>query len=195
MCGSLSAAGSSYQLMELITAALCSQLQLVSSVVRYTLEQRVFLYDTYVKYVLLESVGGKCWRKFRDERVASRQTIHNLVNKLRTTGLLIDKKQKHKRWVLIEKLGDMGARLEHSRIKSLKHLSQETGVPNSSARTSTELLKLRLQKTTVIYALQSRDPANRLIFAIGFNNLSSKVRLICSWHSFLMKHSFTCRDT
>jgi hypothetical protein len=25
--------------------------------VRYTLEQRVFLYDTYVKYGLLESVG------------------------------------------------------------------------------------------------------------------------------------------
>jgi hypothetical protein len=33
--------------------AICSQLQLVSSVVLhgwYTLEQRVFLYDTYVKY-------------------------------------------------------------------------------------------------------------------------------------------------
>jgi hypothetical protein len=58
----------------------------------YTSEQRVFLYDTYVKY----GSAGKCRRKFRDERVPSRQTIHNLVNKLRTMELLIDKKTKHK---------------------------------------------------------------------------------------------------
>jgi hypothetical protein len=30
--------------------------------------------------------AGKCRRKFRDERVPSRQTIHNLVDKLRKTG-------------------------------------------------------------------------------------------------------------
>jgi RNA polymerase-binding transcription factor DksA len=78
-------------------------------VVRYTSEQRVFLYDTYVKY----GFAGKCRRKFRpkfrDERVSSRQTIHNLVNKLRSTGLLIDKKTEHKRRVLAEKLHDIGA--------------------------------------------------------------------------------------
>jgi hypothetical protein len=58
---------------------------------RYTLEQCVFLYDTYVKY---ESAKN-CRRKFRGERVPSRQTIHNLVNELKSMGLLIDKKQKH----------------------------------------------------------------------------------------------------
>jgi hypothetical protein len=58
--------------------------------------------------------AGKCWRKFRhqfrDESVPSRQTIHFLVNELRTAGLLIDKKTKHKRRVLTEqKLDDTGA--------------------------------------------------------------------------------------
>jgi hypothetical protein len=57
--------------------------------VRYTLEQRVFLYDTCVKY----GSAGKCRRKFRDESVPSRQTIHNFVNKLRTMGLLKTRKQ------------------------------------------------------------------------------------------------------
>jgi hypothetical protein len=89
--------------------------------------------------------AGKCWRKFRrnfrDESVSSRQTIHNLMNKLRTMALVIDKKQKHKRWVLIEKLDDIGDRLEHTPRKSLKHLAQETGVSKSSARTATQLLK------------------------------------------------------
>jgi hypothetical protein len=58
--------------------------------VRYVLEQCVFLYDTYVKY----GSAAKCRCKFRDERVPSRLTIHNFINKLRTTGLLIDKKTK-----------------------------------------------------------------------------------------------------
>jgi transposase len=80
--------------------------------VRYTLGQSVFVYDTYVKY----GYAGKCRRKFRHkfrgERVPSRQTIHNLVNELRTTGFLIDKKTKHKRRVLTEeKLDEIGARL------------------------------------------------------------------------------------
>jgi hypothetical protein len=58
-------------------------------------------------------------------------------------GLLIDKKQKHKRQVLTEeKLDDTGARLEHTPKKPLKHLAQETGVSKSSARTTTQMLKL-----------------------------------------------------
>jgi hypothetical protein len=78
--------------------------------VQYTLKQRIFLYDSYVKY-------GSAWKyrqKFHDERVPRRQTIHNLVNKLRTTGLII-KKQKHKRRALTEdELDDIGARPEHT---------------------------------------------------------------------------------
>jgi hypothetical protein len=96
--------------------------------VRYILEQRVFLYDAYVKC----GSARNCGRKFPDERVASRRTIHNLMNKLRTRGLLIVKKEKHKRRVLTEKLVDIGARLEHTPRKSQKNLAQETEVSKSS---------------------------------------------------------------
>jgi hypothetical protein len=99
----------------------------------YTLEQHVFLYDTNVKYIC----AGKSQRKFHDERVPSRQTIHNLVNKLRTMGLLTDKKMKRKYQVLTEKLDDIGTRLECTPRKSLKHLDEETGVSKSSAKTAT----------------------------------------------------------
>jgi hypothetical protein len=52
------------------------------------------------------------------------------VNKLRSTGLLIDKKQKHKRQDIIEeKTDDIEARLKNTPRKSLKRLAQETGVP------------------------------------------------------------------
>jgi hypothetical protein len=55
--------------------------------------------------------AGKCQQKFQckfhNERVPCRQIIHNLVNKLRTAGLLIDKKHK-------QKLHEIGAKLEHT---------------------------------------------------------------------------------
>jgi hypothetical protein len=78
--------------------------------VRYTLEQRVFLYDTYVKYGSAGKCRQKFRRNFRDEIFPSKQTIHSLVNKLRTTVLLIDRDQRHTRRVLTEeKLDAKGA--------------------------------------------------------------------------------------
>jgi hypothetical protein len=96
--------------------------------VRYTLEQRVFLYDTYVKYRSARKCQRKLRRKFCDEQVPSKQTIHKFVTKLRTTGLLMEKKQKkNKHRILTENLYDIGPSLEHTPRKSLKHLVQETG--------------------------------------------------------------------
>jgi hypothetical protein len=85
--------------------------------------------------------AGRCRQNFHGERVPSRQAIHNLMNKLRTTGLLIEKKQKYKHPVLTEKLDDIGARLEHITRKSLNRLAQDTKVSKSSAISATQLLK------------------------------------------------------
>jgi hypothetical protein len=104
--------------------------------VHCVLEQRVFLYETYVKFGSVGKCRRKFLLKFLDESVPSRQTIQNLVNKLRTTGLLTDKKTKHKRRMLNEeKLDDTGARLEHTRTpgKSLKRLAQEIVVSKHRA--------------------------------------------------------------
>jgi hypothetical protein len=71
--------------------------------VHYTLEQRVFVFDTYVKY----GAAGNCRRKFR--RKFRGERVHSLVHKLRTTGFLIDKKTKYKRRVPTEeKLDERG---------------------------------------------------------------------------------------
>jgi hypothetical protein len=40
-----------------------------------------------------------------------------------------------------EKFDDIGARLEHTPRKLVKHLTEGTGVSKSSARTATQLLK------------------------------------------------------
>jgi hypothetical protein len=62
--------------------------------VRYTLEQRVFLYVTYVKF----GSAQKCRRKFRVETFSSRQTIHNLVNKLMSMVGLLERVVKGNLW-------------------------------------------------------------------------------------------------
>jgi hypothetical protein len=73
-----------------------------------------------------------------------------------------------------EKLDNIGARLEHTPKKLLKHLAQETGVSESSARRATQFQKLRPYKGTVIHAIQLAG----LIFAVGFCSLLLTVRLI-----------------
>jgi hypothetical protein len=132
--------------------------------VRYTSEQRLFLYDTYVKYGYATKCRRRFQRKFRIVRLSSIQTIHTLVNKLKTMGLLIYKKQKHKRRVLTDKLDAIGATLEHTPRKSLKRLDLEIRVSKSSARTATQLLKLKSYKIALIQVLQPHDPASRVHF-------------------------------
>ena len=54
-----------------------------------------------------------------------------------------------------ETLDEIGERLEHNPQKSLKHLSQATGVCVSSVQRATKLLKLKLYKIPVVHALTS----------------------------------------
>jgi hypothetical protein len=104
----------------------------------------------------------KCRRKFRrkfsDERVPNRQTMYSLLNKFRTTWLLVHRKKKRKRRVLTEeKLDDIGARLEPTPTKSLKLLAQETGVSKSSARTATQLLKPSSESWCLVCCKRKKD--------------------------------------
>jgi hypothetical protein len=137
--------------------------------VRYTSKQRIFLYETYVTYGSARKCRRKFRGKFRFERVPSRQTIRNLVIKLRSTWPLIDKKQNHKLLLLTEeKLDDIRVIFERTSRKSLKRLAQEAWVSESSARRAAQLLKLRPCKTTAIHALQPRDRASRVHFCSWF---------------------------
>jgi hypothetical protein len=84
------------------------------------------------------------------------------VNKLTTAGLLIDKKQKHNRRVLSEKLDVKGARHEHTPRKSLTRLAQETRVSKSSARTATQLLKPSKESWCLVRCKRKKDCCNRV---------------------------------
>ena len=63
-----------------------------------------------------------------------------------------------------ETLDEIGERLEHNPQKSLKRLSQETGVSVSSVQRATKLLKLKPYKIRVMHALHQPDTNKRLRF-------------------------------
>ncbi|KAJ4445408.1 hypothetical protein ANN_07213, partial [Periplaneta americana] len=82
--------------------------------------------------------------EFPEVRLPSREAVRKLVNKLRETGSILDKKRRVKRRVLTEeKVGEVGERLEHSPQKSLLRIAQETAISMTSAWRATKLLKLK----------------------------------------------------
>ncbi|GFG36663.1 hypothetical protein Cfor_09402 [Coptotermes formosanus] len=80
----------------------------------------VRLVQMYLKYESARICRRKFRCQFQGQPVPNGQTIHYFVNKLTTTGSLVDKKPNRKRTVLTEeKLDDIRARLETSPGKSL----------------------------------------------------------------------------
>ena len=90
----------------------------------YTLQQRIFMYDSYV-------IASSCREvrlfqaNFPGMRVPSREAVRLLVNKFRETGSILDKKRNSKRRMLTEqKLEDIGDRFENSPQKSILFMGQ-----------------------------------------------------------------------
>jgi hypothetical protein len=82
--------------------------------VRYNLEQRVFIYDCYVKTNSYKSRRIKFCCKFPDTTGPSGYAISRLVKKVHTRSILIDRKPlKRNRVLTEEKLDDIGHRLKN----------------------------------------------------------------------------------
>ncbi|PSN29057.1 hypothetical protein C0J52_28421 [Blattella germanica] len=106
--------------------------------VKYTLEQRVFLFATCPRKPSYLKCRIRFIRKFPGVSLPNKSTIHRLVCKVRETGAFTDKKRNRKR---TEKLDDIGACFEQSPCKSLSKLAQQVGVSVSSVWNATKLLK------------------------------------------------------
>jgi hypothetical protein len=84
--------------------------------VRYNLEQTIFIYVYSVKTNSYKICRRKFRRKFPDTTCPAGDTISKLLKKVRTHGILIDRKLLKRNRVLTEgKLDDIGHRLENSR--------------------------------------------------------------------------------
>lgn len=123
---------------------------------RYSVGQRVFMYDSYVLTVSAREVQRQFQERFPGINIPSRKTVHDLVKKVRATGSVQDKKRKQqqRRVLTDENLDDIAYRLENSPKTSLRRLSQETGMSYGSVRNATKLLKLKSYKIAMVQELQ-----------------------------------------
>jgi hypothetical protein len=80
-------------------SVLCS-IRIVLDMVKFTLQHQAFLYGYYVKYKSARTCQRKFRVKFRGIRIPQRNSIQNVVNKVRT-GMSVNTKLKHC-WVLTE---------------------------------------------------------------------------------------------
>ena len=111
----------------------------------FSLFERVYNHNTYKKS---RKSCSETWRKFRvtfpGRPVPNPSTIRRQAKRFKETGS-INRKVNRRRHVLTEEiLDEIGERLEHTPQKSLKRLSQGTGVSVSSVQRATKLLKLRI---------------------------------------------------
>ena len=68
----------------------------------YTLQQRIFMYDSYDITSSCREVVRRFQANYPGVRVPSREAVRLFVNKFRETGSIIDKKRNVKRRVLTE---------------------------------------------------------------------------------------------
>ena len=81
---------------------------------KYTLQQRIFMYDSYLITSSCRGVVRRFQANYPGVRVPSREAVRLLV-KFRETGSILDKKRNVKQRVLTEqKLEEIGERLENS---------------------------------------------------------------------------------
>lgn len=132
---------------------------------KYSVRQRVFIYDSYVRTESARAVRRLFQEEYPGVQVPNRSTIHRLVNKFRETGSVLDRKHRRPRRVLTEEtLDNVGHALERSPRKSVRRLSQQMGISYGSVQKATRLLKLQPYKITAVQELKTGDPAKRLQF-------------------------------
>ena len=113
----------------------------------FSLCECVYIHNTYMKSRKSCSQTRRKFRvKFPGRPVPNPSTIRRQAKRFKETGSVKNRKVKRRRHVLTEEtLDEIGERLEHTLQKSLKRLSQDTGVSVSSLQRATKLLKLHIR--------------------------------------------------
>ncbi|KAJ9576583.1 hypothetical protein L9F63_025520 [Diploptera punctata] len=144
---------------------------------RYTLEQRVFIIRVYWKTDSIQACQEQFVERFGDNRhPPSKSTIWALAKKLETHGTLLDRHAGGREQMTQETITNVD-RLLASPSKSLRRLSQETGVSKSSCQRVAKKAKLHAYRYTVVHELKETDKVKRAWFHLSgyINDQNSRV--------------------
>jgi hypothetical protein len=88
------------------------------SKMKYNIEQKLFIYDTFVQRSSRRKCSREFRRKFSDSAIPCKVTIYNIITKLRSVGSVLDKIKSPRRHALTGgTLGGIDTRSETVRIR------------------------------------------------------------------------------
>ena len=156
-----------------------------------TVEQRVFVVESYVETKSWKQCGQWFAEKFNGVKVPAKSAMQRLVVKWRQTGSVLNKsKNTPKRVRTPEKVAEVQQKMLQSPTKSTRRLSQETTISHRSCRRILHLdLHMHPYRVSVVHALQPPDAPQRRQFCewlfneITMNGLNMDLFLISdeSW--------------
>ncbi|XP_075229658.1 uncharacterized protein LOC142329169 isoform X16 [Lycorma delicatula] len=109
---------------------------------KFTIEQRVFICDSYAKSKCWKDVRDKFRQKFPELSVPCRTTIYASVARFRSTGSVFDRTRQRTRSVLTEEvIDDIARTLENNPEQSTRCLARRLNISPSSAYKAKKILK------------------------------------------------------
>ena len=137
----------------------------------YTTEERVFIVRNYWVTGSFKQCQAVVLRKFGGRKPRTKQTIANFVKKLGTTGGVLDIHAGGKPPMSDQRVADVKQRLQQSPKKSLRRLSQETGLSYSTCQRAAKKAKLKAYRVTVDQELKPLDTQKRMAYCEWFMKL------------------------
>jgi hypothetical protein len=130
---------------------------------RLTVEERVFILESYLKMMSYAHCRRSFFEKFR-RQAPVKSTIAKMIKKFRETGLLLDKNRNRQKSLLTPGiLQDIQMAVTRSPHKSLRKLSAQTGILLGSAHTAVrKMLKFYPYRMQIFHELILGDYAKRV---------------------------------
>jgi len=135
---------------------------------RYTLEERVFIVRTYWKTESIKLCQQQFLEKFGRRHPSSKYCIWALSKKLETKGTLLDELTGGRPKMSEETIQIVKDWLQASPKKSLRRISQESGLSRSTCQRAAKKSKLHACRTSVLHELKEPDQVKRVAYCRWF---------------------------
>jgi transposase len=135
----------------------------------FSQDQRVLILEHYFSTRSYAECQNAFRNSFPDSVVPNKSTIQRLVERFHETGCIGEKRRSGRPSVLSNgSLEDIRARLLQSPRKSLRKLSQQTGMTCRSAQRATKRLRLHPYRVQVCHELKEIDKEKRMRYCRWF---------------------------
>ena len=136
-----------------------------------SVQQRVFVVESYVKSGSFKICREEFQQKYGTDSPC-KSAIHKLLKKWRQTGSVRDvKRARQNRVRTPDNIEDVGNRMLQSPSKSIRRLSQQTGISRTTCQVILKKdLKLTPYKISVVHQLKPADAPARIAYCNWFQN-------------------------